>query len=156
MVEIVDRAKVEEVIVALQGAADNDFRRLMSMIKDETVSVKIYPGAFQLMTQNEVSVGELSGLPLLSVKDVALRGWNRRIKRLFAIVFSVIALIITSPILLGIALAVKLGSPGPVFFIQKRVGLDTTTSQLVKFGSMTPDTDHVGWTHVNDSRPRRV
>ncbi|HST03489.1 MAG TPA: undecaprenyl-phosphate glucose phosphotransferase [Chloroflexia bacterium] len=156
LVNIVNHENVEEVIVALQGASDNDFRRLMSMIKDESVSIKIYPDAFQLMTQNGVSVGELSGLPLLSVKDVALRGWNRRIKRLFDILFSAAVLIITSPIMLIIAIAVKLGSPGPVFFIQERVGLDNRPFQLVKFRSMRTDADPVGWTTANDPRRTKV
>ena len=91
LVEIVRREKVDEVIVALQGASDRDLRDIMDLIQDESVSVKIYPDAFQLMTQNEVSVGELSGLPLLSVKDVALRGWNRRMKRAFDILFSAVS-----------------------------------------------------------------
>jgi Undecaprenyl-phosphate glucose phosphotransferase len=156
LVNIVNHENVEEVIVALQGASDNDFRRLMSMIKDESVSIKIYPDAFQLMTQNGVSVGELSGLPLLSVKDVALRGWNRRIKRLFDILFSAAVLIVTSPIMLIIAIAVKLGSPGPVFFIQERVGLDNRPFQLVKFRSMRTDADPVGWTTANDPRRTKV
>ena len=156
LVNIVNRENVEEVIVALQGASDNDFRRLMSMIKDESVSIKIYPDAFQLMTQNGVSVGELSGLPLLSVKDVALRGWNRRIKRLFDILFSAVVLIATSPIMLAIAIAVKLNSSGPVFFIQERVGLDNRPFQLVKFRSMRTDANPAGWTMVNDPRRTKV
>jgi exopolysaccharide biosynthesis polyprenyl glycosylphosphotransferase len=156
LVDIVNRENVEEVIVALQGASDDDFRRLMSMIKDESVSIKIYPDAFQLMTQNGVSVGELSGLPLLSVKDVALRGWNRRIKRLFDILFSAAVLVITSPIMLAVAIAVKLDSPGPVFFIQERVGLDNRPFQLVKFRSMRIDADPMGWTTANDPRRTKV
>ena len=156
LVDIVNRENVEEVIVALQGASDDDFRRLMSMIKDESVSIKIYPDAFQLMTQNGVSVGELSGLPLLSVKDVALRGWNRRIKRLFDILFSAAVLIVTSPIMLAVAIAVKLDSPGPVFFIQERVGLDNRPFQLVKFRSMRIDADPMGWTTANDPRRTKV
>jgi Undecaprenyl-phosphate glucose phosphotransferase len=154
LVDIVRREKVDEVIVALQGASDRDLRDIMDLIQDESVSVKIYPDAFQLMTQNEVSVGELSGLPLLSVKDVALRGWNRRIKRAFDIVFSALVLVITAPLMLLIALAVKLSSPGPVFFIQERVGLDNEPFRLVKFRSMRTDADPAGWTTEND--PRRT
>ena len=154
LVEIVRRESVDEVIVALQGASDQDLRDVIELIQDESVSVKSYPDAFQLRTQNEVSVGELSGLPLLSVKDVALRGWNRRIKRAFDILFSVAVLVITAPLMLIIALAVKLSSPGPVFFIQERVGLDNKPFRLVKFRSMRIDADPAGWTTEND--PRRT
>jgi Undecaprenyl-phosphate glucose phosphotransferase len=154
LVEIIRREHVDEVIVALQGASDTDLRSILSRIKDETVSVKIYPDALQLMTQYDVSVGELSGLPLLNVRDVALRGWNRRIKRAFDIIFSGAVLVLTSPVLLLIALIVKLSSPGPVFFIQERVGLDNKPFRLVKFRSMRTDADPSGWTTAND--PRRT
>lgn len=154
LVGIIRRENVDEVIVALQGASDRDLRDILGLIKDEAVSVKVYPDAFQLMTQYEVSVGELSGLPLLSVRDVALRGWNRRVKRAFDIVFSAAVLVVSSPALLLIALAVKLSSPGPVFFIQERVGLDNKPFKLVKFRSMRIDTNPTGWTTAND--PRRT
>ena len=79
--DIIRRYKVDEVIMALREASDRELEQIIEDMQDETVSIKVYPDAFQLMTEREVSVGELSGLPLLSVKDVALRGWNRRVKR---------------------------------------------------------------------------
>ena len=156
LVETIRGQQVDEIIVALQGPSDGDLRSILSRIKDETVSVKICPDAYQLVTQFEVSVGELSGMPLLSVRDVALRGWNRRIKRAFDIVFSVLVLVLTAPIFLFIAIAVKLSSPGPVFFIQERVGLDNKPFRLVKFRSMRMDADPSGWTTANDPRRTRI
>lgn len=159
--DLVRKHKVDEVIVAIGGASDKQLRHILGLLKDETVSVKIYPDAFQLMTQNEVSVGEAGGLPLLNVKDVALRGWNRRVKRAFDIAFSLIVLTLTAPLMLVLALAIKLTSPGPVFFIQERVGLDGRPFQLVKFRTMKVMADKVevregmpGWTVRGD--PRRT
>ena len=164
--EIVRKNKVDEVIVALSGASDKELRDIIGLIQDESVSVKIYPDAFQLMTHNEVSVAELSGLPLMTVKDVALRGWNRQLKRAFDVVFSFTVLVLTAPLMLLIALAVKLNSPGPVFFIQERVGLDGTPFLLVKFRTMRVLTDEKvvpklrdglpGWTVANDPRRTHV
>lgn len=159
---LVRRLKINEVIVALSGASDRDLRDIIERLQDESVSIKVYPDAFQLMTENEVSVGELSGLPLVSVKDVALRGWNRILKRAFDIMFSLVILILVSPLMLAIAIAIKLTSPGPVFFIQERVGLDNIPFQLVKFRTMrapsanssSEDADKPGWTVAND--PRRT
>jgi Undecaprenyl-phosphate glucose phosphotransferase len=163
---LVRKHNVEEVILALSGASDKQLRDIVGLLEDETVSVKIYPDAFQLMTQNEVSVGELSGLPLLNVRDVALRGWNRRLKRAFDILFSLLVLVLTSPFMLLIALAIKLSSPGPVFFIQERVGLDGKPFQLVKFRTMKAKVDEEempklkdglpGWTVRNDPRRTRI
>ena len=162
--DIVHKQKVDEVIVAMSGASDRDLRDIIGLLQDESVSIKVYPDAFQLMTENEVSVGELSGLPLVSVKDVALRGWNIILKRAFDILFSLIVLVVVSPLLLVIAIAIKLTSPGPVFFIQERVGLDNKPFQLVKFRTMRVESDPAvrgaavgatpGWTVAND--PRRT
>jgi Undecaprenyl-phosphate glucose phosphotransferase len=166
LAELVRREKVDEIIIAVQGASDADMREILDVIQDESVSVKIYPDAFQLMTQNEVTVGELGGLPLLSVKDVALRGWNRRVKRAFDIAFSSTVLVLTAPLLLLISALVKLSSPGPVFFIQERVGLDGTPFKLVKFRTMRIDDDPAlipkmrddlpGWTVPNDPRRTKI
>src|SRR5207237_5981679 len=79
------------------------------------------------------------------------------------VVFSAAILIITSPLMLLIALAIKLTSPGPVFFIQERVGLDGVPFDVVKFRTMRieeddrerrADTDNQGWTVPDD--PRRT
>ena len=166
LADVVRKRRVDEVIVALQAASDEQLRDIIVRMQDETVSIKIYPDAFQLMTQNEVSVGELSGIPLLTVKDVALRGWNRRLKRAFDFVFSLLVLIVTSPLMLLIALAIKLTSPGPVFFIQERVGLDAVPFQLVKFRTMKMAVDEEevpklregmpGWTIPNDPRRTKI
>ncbi len=164
LAQVVRRMRVDEVVVALSGASDRELRSVIDLLQDETVSIKIYPDAFKLMTQNEVSVAELSGLPLITVKDVALRGWNRRLKRAFDVVFSLAVLTLTAPLMLLIAVGIKLTSPGPVFFIQTRVGLDGKPFRLVKFRTMRIDLngDDVprlkqgmpGWTVPND--PRRT
>ena len=161
--DIVRQYDADEVILALSGASDRELRDIIALLQDESVSTKVYPDAFQLVTDYEVSVGELSGLPLLSVKDVALRGWNRILKRAFDIVFSSIVLIITAPVMLLLALLIKLSGPGPVFFIQERVGLDNKPFPLVKFRTMRVAGDPAngaqvantpGWTVPND--PRRT
>ena len=162
--ETVRAMKVDEVIVALSGASDKELRNIIGLIQDESVSVKIYPDAFQLITHNEVSVAELSGLPLMTVKDVALRGWNRVLKRAFDVSFSLVVLVLTAPFMLLIAAIIKLTSPGPVFFIQERVGLDGMPFLIVKFRTMRVETSDKeapslkdgmpGWTVAND--PRRT
>ena len=163
---IVRKHQADEVILALRGASERELREIMWMLQDESVSAKIYPDAFQLMSEYEVSVGELSGLPLLNVKDVALRGWNRRLKRAFDVAFSLIVLTLTAPLMLLIALTIRFSSPGPVFFIQDRVGLDGVPFPLVKFRTMRldrhegkskggdSDAGGPGWTVPND--PRRT
>ena len=149
--------RIDEVIVAVSGASHSALLDIISRCAQANVSIRIYPDAFQLITEQEVNVNDLGGLPLLSVKDVALRGWNRTLKRGFDIVASAVGLILVSPLLLIVALAIKLDSSGPVFFIQERVGLDGKTIDVIKFRSMRVDAgNQPGWTTANDPRRTRV
>ena len=157
LTEIVRREQVDELIITVTGVSQDELYELIARCDDLPVNVRIYPEAFQLITTNEVTISPLTGLPLLSVKDVALRGLNRVIKRGMDIVFSAIILILVSPIMLFVALAIKLSEPRePVFFTQERVGLDGKPFTILKFRSMrfVPKAPEEGWTTAND--PRRT
>jgi Undecaprenyl-phosphate glucose phosphotransferase len=158
------RQKVDEVIVALQGASDKQLRQVIDLIQDESVSIKIYPDAFQLDDAERSQRGGAERPAFADGEGCSLRGWNRRLKRAFDVAFSLLVLVLTAPLMLLIALGIKLTSHGPVFFIQERVGLDGTPFLLVKFRTMRVDVDESevpalkegmpGWTVPND--PRRT
>jgi exopolysaccharide biosynthesis polyprenyl glycosylphosphotransferase len=108
---------------------------------------------------SEVSIGDLNGLPLLTVRDIALRGWRLALKRVVDIVGSAAALVLFSPIMMLVAVLVKLDSPGPVFYAQERMGLDTKSFMMFKFRSMRPDAEvETGpvWATENDPRRTRI
>jgi Undecaprenyl-phosphate glucose phosphotransferase len=149
--------RADEVIVAMAGASYHELLEIVDTCADVNVGIKVYPDAFQLITER-VDVGELSGVKLVSVKDVALRGWNRLLKRAFDIVFSMTVLIITAPLMMLLAVLIKLDSPGPVFFVQERVGLDGQPIQVIKFRSMRVGSDRQqgGWTTKDDPRRTRL
>ena len=149
--------RADEVIVAMAGASYQELLEIVDLCADVNVGLKVYPDAFQLITER-VDVGELSGVKLLSVKDVALRGWNRMLKRAFDMAFSAAILVLTAPLMLLLAALIKLDSPGPVFFIQERVGLDGQPIQMIKFRSMRvgADKERAGWTTPDDPRRTRM
>src|SRR5215212_3161267 len=118
---VIRATRADEVIIALSGRSSNAVLDIVALAEDESVEIKLYPDAFQLITNNEVSVGDISGLPLLSVKNVAL---DNPLKRGLDIVFATLVLTLCSPIMLLIAVLIRLDSRGPVFFAQERVGLD--------------------------------
>jgi exopolysaccharide biosynthesis polyprenyl glycosylphosphotransferase len=102
-------------------------------------------------------VDDLGGLPLLTVRDVALRGWRLTLKRLVDVAFSAAGLVVASPIMMLIAALIKLDSPGPVFFIQERVGLDGKPFPMLKFRSMRRDAEaDRQWTVKDDPRRTRL
>jgi exopolysaccharide biosynthesis polyprenyl glycosylphosphotransferase len=104
------------------------------------VNLKIFPDLFQLVVQ-EVTASELGGLPLLRVRDVSLRGWNLLVKRALDVVLASILLVLLSPLMLAVAVVVKLTSRGPVFFIQERVGVDGRPFPCVKYRTMYVDAE---------------
>ncbi|MCS7060303.1 MAG: undecaprenyl-phosphate glucose phosphotransferase [Anaerolineae bacterium] len=153
---VIARENVDEVIIALPEASDEDILRIISMCDRSTMSIKVYPDMFQIMA-GQMSIGELGGLPLLNVRDVQLRGWRLTLKRAMDLVGSAVGLVLLSPFLLLIAILIKLDSPGPVFFVQQRMGLDGKPFWLIKFRTMRQDAEQLGtWTVKDDPRRTRL
>lgn len=155
---VIRATRADEVLIALSKRSQNELIELVTQAEDETVAIKVYPDTFQLITNNEVSIGDLSGLPLVSVKNAALDNpLNRALKRALDISFSSVMLIGASPLMVLVALIVKLDSPGPVFFLQERVGLDGRPFAMFKFRTMRTDSEAKGpgWTTANDPRVTR-
>ncbi|MCL4459990.1 MAG: undecaprenyl-phosphate glucose phosphotransferase [Chloroflexi bacterium] len=149
---------IDEIIIAIPNLSHKQLLDLVAKSQGARVGIKVFPDLFQMMA-SEVSIGDLNGLPLISVKDVALRGWNLTIKRMMDLVSSAVGLILLSPLMLLITALIKVTSPGgPVFYTQERVGLDGKPFQMLKFRSMRPGAeDETGpvWAKKGDPRTTR-
>jgi exopolysaccharide biosynthesis polyprenyl glycosylphosphotransferase len=156
---LVDQHGVGEVVVASSEFSQRERLALVSSLAGRNVNVKIVPDIFEIMA-SEVTTSDLSGLPMMRVRDVALRGWNLTLKRTLDVVVSAVVLVAIAPFLLLLALLVKLTSrDGPVFYAQERVGLDGKPFYLVKFRSMQPDAERrTGpvWARPNDERRTKL
>lgn len=152
---IIERHNIDEVIIGLPESSHQELVGIISLCEREKVGIRVFPDVFQIMA-SEVGIGDLGGLPLLTIRDVALQGWRLTLKRSMDIVLSAAALVLASPFLLLTALLVKLDSPGPVFYIQERMGLDAIPFKMIKFRSMRLDAEleGPGWTRPDD--PRRT
>ena len=138
---VVREQDIDEVLVALPSLSHQQIVELVGQCARERVNVKVLPDFFQIMT-SEATASELGGLPLLRIRDVALRGWNRALKRTADLALSALLLVVFAPVLMLLALLVKVTSPGgPVFYAQERLGLDGRPFQLVKFRSMRVDAE---------------
>jgi len=157
LAELIDQYEIDEVIMALPEASHQETLSLISQCERGSVSIKLYPDLFQIMA-SQVSIGDLGGLPLLSVRDVALRGWRLTVKRALDIAGSTVGLVFLSPFLLLTGFLIKLDSPGPVLYAQERMGLDAKPFWCLKFRSMRSDAekDGPGWTTKDDPRRTRV
>ena len=152
---IIETYDVDEVIIGLPESSHQELVSIISLCEREKVGIRVFPDVFQIMA-SEVSIGDLGGLPLLTIRDVALQGWKLTLKRGMDILVSGTMLVLASPFILLTALLVKLDSPGPVFYVQERMGLDANPFKIIKFRSMRLDaeTDGPGWTVEDD--PRRT
>jgi exopolysaccharide biosynthesis polyprenyl glycosylphosphotransferase len=155
--EIIEQQRIDEVIIGLPEATHQELVGIVSQCERERVSIRVFPDVFQIMA-SEVMISDLAGLPLLTVRDVALRGWKLTLKRGVDIMLSELALLVLSPLMVLTALLVKAESPGPAFFVQERMGLDARPFKMVKFRSMRQDAESrgPGWTTKNDDRRTRV
>ncbi len=154
--QIIETYAVDEVIIGLPEASHQEIVGIISLCEREKVGIRVFPDVFQIMAR-EVSISDFGGLPLLTVRDVALRGWKLALKRTVDILAASFFLLIGSPLMMLTALLIKLESPGPVFYVQERMGLDAKPFPMLKFRSMRADAESSGpgWTTANDPRRTR-
>jgi Undecaprenyl-phosphate glucose phosphotransferase len=154
---LIDELAVEQVIIGMPERPHQEILEIIAQCQRGKVDIKVFPDVFQIIA-SEISIGDLNGLPLLTVRDVALRGWKLTLKRAVDVVGSAAGLIALSPLMLFVALLIKLGSPGPVFYVQERVGLDGKPFKVLKFRTMREDAEAngPGWTVENDPRRTRL
>ncbi len=155
--QIIEASNTGEVIIGLPEASHQELVGIISQCEREKVSIRVFPDVFQIMA-SEVTIGDLGGLPLLTVRDVALRGWKLGLKRIVDIILSSLALLFLSPIMMLTAILIKLDSRGPALFVQERMGLDAKPFPMIKFRSMRQDAEACGpgWTVQNDPRRTRI
>jgi exopolysaccharide biosynthesis polyprenyl glycosylphosphotransferase len=155
--DIIKEHDIEEVIIGRPELSHQEVLAIISRCERGQVGIKIFPDLFQIIA-TELSIGDLGGMPLLTVRDVALRGWKLTLKRAVDLVGSAVGLVFLSPLLTLVAIAIRLDSPGSVFYAQERMGLDAKPFWCLKFRSMQSDAekDGPGWTTENDPRVTRL
>lgn len=156
--EIVKKHKPDELILTDFSLNRQKIVEMIQLCSDANISFKFISDVFSLVTTS-ANPNTLAGLPIMELKTIALDGWGRIVKRLFDIIFSAILLILLSPVFLVISLLVKITSPGPVIFKQKRVGRDGKVFNFYKFRSMYADKCDFSekgkkWTTAKDEKTR--
>ncbi|MEA3459897.1 MAG: sugar transferase, partial [Chloroflexota bacterium] len=155
---LIESQGVDEVIIGLPEASHQDMLTIISLCEREKVNIRVFPDVFQIMARG-ISIGDLDGMPLLTIGGGALRGWRLTLKRAMDLVGAAVGLVLFSPLMLLTALLVKLDSPGPVFYTQERMGLDAKPFMILKFRSMRRDAEaETGpvWAVKEDPRRTRL
>ncbi|MEE4371968.1 undecaprenyl-phosphate glucose phosphotransferase [Pseudomonas alliivorans] len=132
---LIREEKVTQVLVALPWTAENRMDHIIHELRRFPVNVLLVPDMVAFRHSHN-RITEVAKLPMFNASDVPLNGWSPFIKRAEDIVLSSLALLALSPFMLLVALAIKLDSPGPVFFRQKRYGYNNRLIEVFKFRSM--------------------
>lgn len=136
LAEFVKRHQVDAIYLALPMATQPRILALLDDLKDTTASIYFVPDIF-VTDLIQGRVDNVGGMAVVAVCDTPFTGLNNVVKRLSDIVLSSFILLMLTPILLALAAGVKLSSPGPAIFKQRRYGLDGKEILVYKFRSMT-------------------
>jgi putative colanic acid biosynthesis UDP-glucose lipid carrier transferase len=153
----VKRNHVSAVYIALPVTTDERIQRLVVELRDTTASIYFVPDVLPFDTI-QGRVAQIGGMPLIAVLETPFYGVNAVLKRATDLVVAGIALALLWPVMLLIAAAVKLSSPGPALFRQRRYGLDGEEFQVFKFRTMTccEDGGRVEQARKDDARVTRI
>jgi len=153
---VLDAHVVDHVILALVHEDYGRLGGLLEAVGDEPVTIHVVPDLFRFASLRG-GVEEFEGMPFIHLRDSRLHGWSQVTKRVFDLVFSCALLIGLAPVLLLLALGVKLTSRGPVLYRQERMGLDGQRFRMLKLRTMRVDAEAgTGPVWAAEDDPRRV
>jgi Undecaprenyl-phosphate glucose phosphotransferase len=154
--ELIAKYRIEHVFICLPLRRYHEARRVFDILSQTLAEVRLVTDLPSLAGLS-LTTTNIDGLPIIGLRESPHFGLNIFVKRAMDMVISFLSLIILSPLMLLITLAVKLTSPGPVFYRQERCGLNGRAFNMLKFRSMRMDAEQncgAVWAQQND--PRRT
>jgi len=132
---LVQSLGVSEVIVALPLTAHDELANMVALLQELPVNIKIVPDFFD-MVFFRATIEDLGGMPMIGVKEPVISGFHRVAKRILDVTIAGIGLLVLSPVMLVVAILIRLDSPGPVVFRQARVGENGRLFWMYKLRTM--------------------
>ncbi len=150
---ILNDHQVDEIVVAIESSDHDRLQKILSKIYDLRIIVKVLPDMYELLS-GSLKMTNIYGALFIELNRDVMPMWQQAIKRFMDIVLSIIAIVILLPIYLACAILVKRSSPGPVLFLQERIGLNNKPFQIIKFRTMFVDSEPNGpqLSSSNDAR----
>lgn len=150
---IIDRHEIEEVVVAVDSSEHHLLENILTRLSYRPVVVRVLPDMYDIIS-GSVKTSNVYDAVLIHIHPDLMPDWQRVCKRTIDILVSLFALIILSPFYLFSALRVKLSSPGPIIYKQKRVGLYGRMFSIYKFRSMYVNAEQNGPALSSKEDPR--
>lgn len=151
---IITEMGIQEIIVALESEKRADLVKVLSEVNNPDVRLKLLPD-FHHLVSGLNKTNQIFGLPLIEISPDVMPLWEKLVKRLMDIVFSIVILMVFSPLFIAITIAIKATSPGPAIYAQKRVGRKGRNFTMYKFRTMHLDAEkETGPTWAVEDDPR--
>ncbi len=150
--------RIDRIVIAFGSYRSSDLVRIIRHCENASVEMYVVPRFFELGLQGVPRDAEMVwGFPLVRLRRSSLRSGPRRVKRVFDSCVAGGLLLVTAPLFGVLALAVKLGSPGPVYFRQRRIGMNGREVEILKFRSMHEnDESDTQWSVDADVRVTKI
>lgn len=152
--QLIESQAIDQVYIALDSNQQSDLKKINNLLAEQMVDLNIVPDIYHTLNINP-EILDLDGMPIIALRQSSVEGWNRILKRLFDIVGASFGILLLTPLWIVMPLVIKIFSPGPVFYLQERMGLDGRSFNMLKFRSMRVDAeDKTGavWAKKDDDR----
>jgi exopolysaccharide biosynthesis polyprenyl glycosylphosphotransferase len=151
--KIIDDNNIQQVILAMEKSDQPLLENIINRLSEKDVEIKIQPNILDILS-GSVKTKNVLGAALIDLQTGLLPEWQQNIKRLIDVIIALIGLIILSPLILYVALRVRVSSKGPIIFSQERIGYKGKSFCMYKFRSMLKDAEKNGpaLSSHNDSR----
>lgn len=156
--KVVRKHGITDLFIALSLKEYESIMKLIKRGNNLFLDIKLVPDILQI-TSLKAGMEHLEGIPTINLGDIPLHGYRLAVKTIFDLIFSLAGTILLLPFFLLIALLIKLDSRGPVFYSQRRVGLDGKHFNIIKFRTMIQNAEKktgVIWSPPDDKRITRV
>jgi exopolysaccharide biosynthesis polyprenyl glycosylphosphotransferase len=140
LVEIVEAFAVERVVIAFSNESHENLISVVRSLRDLDVQIDIVPRLFEIIGPN-INVHHAEGIPMIGLPPLRLSRSALLLKRTLDVASAALGLIVLSPLMLAVGFAIKLDSPGPVYFRQVRMGRGGHTFEILKFRTMQADAE---------------
>lgn len=158
LVSALETGNIDQVIIAMPTQDPRRIMRVIQTCRQQKVACHLIPDLYDYLCR-QMTLEDFEGLPTLMLGESPLDGFGFFLKRSMDVIISGTALVISSPIMLLVALLIKIDSNGPIFYVQERVGSDGRKFFIYKFRSMIDQAEKdtgPKWATANDPRTTRI
>ena len=156
--KIISETQIEEVVFSTKETNSEQLIELATSCVKKKIRVNIEPNLYDHFT-GQSRAQSIYGIPLIEITTQLMKPWEKIVKRLFDITFSLLVIVLGAPIWIIVAIIIKLESPGNALYTQPRVGKNNEIFTIYKFRSMaqlkTKDKETQQWTAIGDPRVTR-